>query len=56
MMQLWLSTSNYGTINQQKSIFMSTVKNVCFKTIVYHQISTSFDRIKIYTMILKLSG
>jgi len=42
LMQSWLLTSTYNTINQQKNIFMATVKNICFKAIVYHQISTSF--------------
>jgi hypothetical protein len=55
-MQSWLTTSAYRSINQQKPLYLTTVKNICFKAIVYHQITTSFDRVKIYTMVLKITG
>ncbi len=55
-MQEWLGTSTYRSINEQKPLYITTVKNICFKAVVYHQISTSIDRIKFYTMVLRLSG
>jgi hypothetical protein len=55
-MHSWLTTSTYQSINQQKPLFLTTVKNICFEAIVYRQITTSFDRIKLYTMVLKVPG
>lgn len=55
-MKLWLSTASYQNINQLKNIYLTNQKNIAFKSVIYHQITTSFERIKFYVMVLKMNG
>lgn len=55
-MKIWLSTASYQNINQLRNIYLTNQKSTAFKSIVYHQITTSMDRVKFYVMVLKFSG
>ena len=55
-MKIWLSTASYQNINQLKNIYLTNQKSTAFKSLVYHQVTTSIDRVKIYVMVLKIIG
>lgn len=56
MMIQWLKTGSYQKINQLQTVYLTNNKNIAFKSMVYHQVAALDDRVKIYAMVLRLTG